>query len=278
MVTNIRNTIQIVVDETNDSFKESDIADYNPLEIVLLSKSNLTETNDIWADLTTFKTSSEVLNLKDTYNADFCAFITDFTHGSCGTISRSTSSLIVPYTCMLEQLSFAHELGHLLGADHNVENRNANIIYPDGCGYIYAPDKWVTIMSYQNVPPCNFTCQRIPFWSNPFVNYFINNVPMGRVNLENNARVCRLNFNALSANQQPENNFTINNATYNNNNSLSATIEAKQTINSNGSVTVQNESHLSLKAGERVRLNTNFKAKANSRLKVYIDEDIDDCE
>jgi len=243
-----------------------------------LSKSNLTETNDLWADLTAFKTSTEVLNLKDTYNADFCAFITDFTHGLCGTISRPTSSLIVPYTCMLDQFSFAHELGHLLGADHNVEDRNPTIVYPDGCGYIYAPGKWVTIMSYQNVPPCDNSCRRQAFWSNPFVDHPVNNVPMGRVNLENNARVCRLNFNTLSANEQPENSFTLSNTTYNNNNSLSATIEAIQTINTNGSVIVQDESSLSLKAGQNIRLNTNFKAKANSRLKVYIDESIDDCE
>ncbi len=85
-------------------------------------------------------------------------------------------------TCAVGNYSFAHEIGHLLGATHNTEiSRNPN--FPYGYGTI-VPGKWRTIMSYQCTS--GGKCPTINYWSSPNVFY------QGRAtgdSLHDNARV-----------------------------------------------------------------------------------------
>jgi hypothetical protein len=69
--------------------------------------------------------------------------------------------------CATGVLSFAHEIGHLLGATHNDEvSKNSHFSY--GYGYT-VPGKWRTIMAYECTS--GGSCPRINFWSSPDVIY-----------------------------------------------------------------------------------------------------------
>ncbi|MCM3603892.1 M12 family metallo-peptidase [Cupriavidus pauculus] len=84
--------------------------------------------------------------------------------------------------CATGVLTFAHEIGHLLGATHNNEiSTNPN--FPYGYGTI-VPGKWRTVMAYECTS--GGSCPRINFWSSPNVFY------QGRAtgdSLHDNARV-----------------------------------------------------------------------------------------
>ncbi len=281
MYTNIKNAIQEAVDDTNEAFVNSDITNYPPIELILVQKLNFVEDPDttIGANLRAFRNTAEVNTLKDLYNADFCTLITDTVFGrSCGSgfvqANNNSAYNLVPYDCMIEQLSFAHEFGHLFGADHDVGSRPINIS-GDGHGYIHYPGRWRTIMSY-NASPCGSAfsefCFRQPYYSNPNVRYPEDNQPMGTIASENNARVCRDYYQTIAQFQQPLNNFILSNTTYSSNNNLYATIEAIQNITSSGSVEIIDSATLILKAGERIRLNNGFSTKTKGHVRIRIEQ------
>ncbi len=96
--------------------------------------------------------------------------------------SSPTAFAVVGHTCATGNLSFAHEIGHLLGATHN-DGVSKNYYYE--YGYAYAvPGKWRTIMAYECTS--GGSCPRVNFWSSPNVLY------QGRAtgdSLHDNARV-----------------------------------------------------------------------------------------
>jgi len=278
MLTDVKNAIQLAVDRTNLAFRLSEITNYNPIELVMISQLNFIEGGSAGVDIVRFKDSTFVQNLRNQYNADFCILITDDVYGNCGIAyvgaSNNFAYGMVPYDCMIENLSFAHEFGHLFGADHDVDSSPLTTAgYAHG--YIDTVGRWRTILGYPT--PCTlngFNCTRFAYYSNPDVNY-IDGRPMGTAARENNARECRENYDNLAQFQQPVNTFLLTNTTYNNNN-LYTTILAKQSITSSGSVIVQDSSTLILKAGQRIRLNNGFstKSKANGHYGI---ETIEDC-
>lgn len=186
---------------------------------------------------------------------------------------------VVANNCMQSNYSFAHELGHLLGAHHDVASAGFT---PKtyGHGYIYFPGRWRTIMSY-NAPPCVDTvyadiCYRIPFWSNPNVDHPTDMVPMGTTTNENNARVCREYNNNLAQLEQPITTLTLTNSIYASNNNKALNLEVKESINTTGVITINNGSNISMKASQRVTLNSGFKSRANARVHIS-NQTFNDC-
>ena len=96
--------------------------------------------------------------------------------------TEETAFAIVHYNCATGYYSFAHELGHLMGARHDEETDPTLPPFPYGHGY-RDHMKWRTIMAYN----CPQSCNRIQYWSNPNVMY--GGEPMGIVNRSDNARV-----------------------------------------------------------------------------------------
>ncbi len=295
MISDIKNAIQNTVEEMNNTFKESEITNYPAVEIALIQKwdyeefSEFSDTimvTDMAVDLNIFKEDSYVNRLRNDYDADFCTLIaagSDF-YGFCGVANdlratTSTAYCLVANNCMRRNLSFAHELGHLLSAHHDVANAR-NEPFPYAHGYIYFPGRWRTIMSYNSLP-CDSTrenrCARLPFWSNPDVNHPTDNVPMGTDSLENNARVLRDYNNNLAGIEQPENNITLSNSTYHSTNNIFTNLEIKQTITTNGNVVVQDDACFYLKAGESVNLNNGFESKPKADVEITIQQ-IEDCQ
>lgn len=287
LICSAENAIQSTVGEMNVAFERSEITNYNAIEIALIQKWNYVENSDsdIVADMDTFRIDPYVNSLRDDYDADFCLLIAERSsfYDACGVAysleaSKSQAFGIVAYNCMRGNLTFAHEIGHLLGAHHNVADAK-NEPYPYAHGYIYFPGRWRTIMSYNSLP-CDSTrenrCNRIGFWSNPNVNHPVDNVPMGTDSLENNAKVLRDYNNTSAALEQPANNITLSSSNYNTTDNIYTDLEIKQSINTSGSVIVQDNACFHLKAGESINLNNGFESKPKADVSISIQQ-IEDC-
>lgn len=103
--------------------------------------------------------------------------------------TRETAFLAVERRCLSEH-TFAHEMGHLLGADHNTENVTLDPPKFDyGHGYragMHIAPRWRTVMAQE----CQDTvCDRENLWSSPLIHH--NGQPAGTVGVHDNARVLR---------------------------------------------------------------------------------------
>lgn len=110
--------------------------------------------------------------------------ITDPAYCGLGYLNSNAASAfsVVGNTCMTGYYSFAHEIGHNFGAQHDPAT-STNTTYPYGHGYWGPGNAWRTIMAYS----CGSNCPRLNYWSNPNVTY--NGSPMGTAATSNNARV-----------------------------------------------------------------------------------------
>lgn len=116
--------------------------------------------------------------------ADIVVLVTAYS-GSCGladvmtTVSPAFASnafAIVPYRCLTDSYSFAHELGHLMGARHDIyQDATRNSPFAFNHGYAQAvptgaaAHPWYTVMGTNNLCSAMLLtdCQRIDFWSTP---------------------------------------------------------------------------------------------------------------
>ncbi len=123
---------------------------------------------------------------RNSYRADQVTLITN-TLDACGrgylmtSLSSSFASdafTVVKRSCATGYYSFGHEIGHNMGAHHDcyVESSTSFYYYKHGYSHIGSTQatSWRTVMAYRN--ECDdqagwSDCQRIPYWSNPNVNY-----------------------------------------------------------------------------------------------------------
>ena len=115
----------------------------------------------------------EIHGLRDRYRADVAILIVDDAKG-CGLSTRVQADAdeafaVVHHQCAAATYTLAHEVGHLIGARHEL-------------GYVNGA-KWRDIMSYKDT--CG-GCPRLAVWSNPMV--LVDGEPAGTMEL-NNARV-----------------------------------------------------------------------------------------
>ncbi len=110
-------------------------------------------------------------------NLDYCGEAFDILNPVSNAFENKAYT-VVEQGCSAGNLSFAHELGHLMGARHNWANDGANNApYPYNHGYFnIAPTpmgtpSWRTIMSYKDASCPASGCARIPYWSNPTIRY-----------------------------------------------------------------------------------------------------------
>ena len=179
-------TIALAVAEANQAYVNSNINIY--LNLVDSFEVSYRETGKTFETiLYDFVGMADVNQRRDSSCADLSALIID-QQDYCGLADAilanpSTAFAIVDYTCATGYFSFAHELGHLMGARHN-EQVDATPGYNhglrhDGGG---SDPSFVTIMSYD----CPGGCQRLQYFSNP--NLMYGPVPMGTTATNYNAR------------------------------------------------------------------------------------------
>ena len=187
---NIDNLIDGSSALANGSFSNSSIS--ATLNIVKKVEVNYLESGSFATDLIALrnKTDGEMDNihtLREQYGADLVVLILG-SGDLCGSayvdVPSSYAFSVVKYDCAGNGLTFSHEIGHNLGAGHDVPNVAVSA-YPYGHGY--KDFNWRTIMA-SNLLPEN----RINYWSNPEIDFVVpgqGSVPMGTVTDEDNARV-----------------------------------------------------------------------------------------
>lgn len=186
-VSNIDSTIALAVAEANQSYTNSKIN--LRLNLVDTLPVTYTETGKTYDQiLADFVANTTVKQHRDQSGADLAAMIINQTD-YCGLAddimaNASTAFAVVHYDCATGYYSFAHELGHLMGARHNQQADSSTTPFPYGHGYQHlAAPLWRTVMAYACASPCT----RLQYWSNPDVPY--SGAAMGTAATNNNARV-----------------------------------------------------------------------------------------
>jgi hypothetical protein len=181
--------INLAVSETNQGYANSSVA--VTLQLAGTGLVSYTETGNFSTELSRYRGTSDgymdsIHTTRNNVAADVAVLIVNGS-AACGigylNSSASSAFTVVARTCATGYYSFAHEIGHNFGANHDPANASGSP-YAYGHGYQYPAGRWRTIMAYA----CSgVSCTRINYWSNPNKTY--NGVAMGTTATNNNARV-----------------------------------------------------------------------------------------
>lgn len=180
-VANINDLIATAVIQTNTGYQNSQIN--QRIRVVHTAEVNYSEAGLNWPNtLSRLAGASDgtldgVHTLRNQYAADAVVLLVQSTNGGvCGiaylmaglsSAYANSAFAVVSTVCATTNLSFAHELGHLMGANHDRQNSSGPVIFPYAYGYQDPGGAFRTVMAYN----CPTFCPRINYWSNPDVSY-----------------------------------------------------------------------------------------------------------
>ena len=185
---------QQAVNSTNTAYINSDI--HTRLRLAGTLEVAYAETSDLSAALRWAREDATVRAARTGVRADMVALLVE-TSGNCGVGYLMTkvgwdfayhAFSVTSRRCAVGNLSFAHELGHNQGCQHNPENGGPpeGLAYPHAYGH-YVDGAFRTIMSYSDLCTPPTYCPRVPYFSNPSVSF--NGVPTGIAGQRDNHRV-----------------------------------------------------------------------------------------
>jgi hypothetical protein len=184
----VQGHIQLAIDETNKSYRNSNVN----LTAALVDSFEVDyKERSLFFDLRAFRENGDGRMDRVHYRraqsaADVAVLLVD-NSDYCGLASAiyadsSRAFAVVYYVCATGIYSLAHEIGHLQGCRHNPEADSANIPFAYGHGYHHYAGQWLTVMARRCM-----NCRRIPFWSNPNMQY--RGATMGTKRRHDNVRV-----------------------------------------------------------------------------------------
>jgi hypothetical protein len=181
----ITNLINIAVSETNTSYANSRIN--QRLRLVHAAEVPYTEVSSFSTNLSNLRLGNGALSdapaMRDAYRADLVALLVHPPSPSaCGIayVMTTVSTAFAPFGVSVTDaacvggLTFAHELGHNMGGQHDWYVNTNPRPYSYAHGFVNpAPgQRWRTIMAYNSLCSAQgFSCQRALNWSNPRVPY-----------------------------------------------------------------------------------------------------------
>jgi peptidyl-Asp metalloendopeptidase len=168
---------QQAVNAANTAYQNSEITPRLRL-VGTMEAVNYTE-NGLSAALNWVRSDPNVAAMRNTVNADLVSILVENDPANCGlgalmrTVRPSFAFSAFSATrrsCAVGNLTFAHELGHNQGCEHNPENGGAptSASYPFAFGH-YVNGSFRTVMSYSD--PCSSGCSRVAHFSNPAVSF-----------------------------------------------------------------------------------------------------------
>jgi hypothetical protein len=186
---NMQSLVQLAVAESNQGYSNSNVG--ITMQLAGYETTSYTESGDFNTDLTRFRGTSDgymdsIHTTRNSVAADVGVLIID-NSAYCGLASgigstAATAFAAVYWDCATGYYSFAHEIGHLQSARHDIATDSSTTPYAYGHGYRYG-NNWRTIMAYN----CPVSCPRLNYWSNPNISY--GGVPMGNASSADNQRV-----------------------------------------------------------------------------------------
>ena len=163
--------IALAIEDANQSFRNSGVGNVR-LELAHAYQTDYVETGSHFDHVFRFAdkgdgTMEEVHALRDQYKADIGVLIVHDPQG-CGLAAQVVAPAqrafaVVHHECAAISYSLAHEIGHLIGARHDLALDDGMEPFPYGHGFVLGT-KWRTMMSYKE--SCD-GCPRVPVWSNP---------------------------------------------------------------------------------------------------------------
>ena len=190
----LKANIALAILESNQSYANSGIAPH--LRLVHVQQVTYAETGNLTTDVhrlagTTDGFMDNVHALRNLYGADVVTLIVENGGGFCGMADAVKASAATAFdvvqriACLTGYYSFAHELGHLQGARHDIYEDRLRTPYSYGHGYVNLPALWRTVMAYDKKCTDNgVTCTRLQYWSNPAATY--GGAAMGDATARNN--------------------------------------------------------------------------------------------
>lgn len=191
-VAQVETIAQNAVDITNVAYGNSQVVPR--MYLVHTAEATRNDSGNMGADLSWVASDAGVAMLRNTHAADMVSLLVN-SGGACGIgfVQRnpgpgfaSSAFQVTALSCAVGNLSFAHELGHNMGCEHNPENSDA---WPAGGSFLWSYGDWHsgsyrTVMSYSN--PCSGGCTRHPYFSNSNVSFL--GLPTGVLDLRENYR------------------------------------------------------------------------------------------
>jgi len=168
-----RSRARLMVDLTNEGFSNSRMS--TRINLAHTGVSPYNESGDMTVDLETIVNHNAINSLRNTHAADAVGLIVSSDQDLCGIayLMPVLGDGFAPYafsvTASVCFTTFAHELGHNMGMEHDPVNAGPadEAIFPWAYGH-FVPNQWTTLMSYPN--PCG-DCPDITYFSNPNVEF-----------------------------------------------------------------------------------------------------------
>ncbi len=202
---NMTSLINACIQSANESFTNSNMTSNVQLELAGAVKVNYTESGYVGTDKDRLITASDgymdnIFSLRDQYYADVVVLLVDYdSYGYAGIAADIEVSSTYAYCVVVDDYAvgnytFAHEIGHLIGARHDNDSNNSPRAYAHG--YRYNPGNWRTIMAVYDP-----VVMRINYWSSPLNTY--GGVAMGTADWNDARRVWSERAEAVSQFRQP---------------------------------------------------------------------------
>lgn len=194
--------INLAIQNANDSYLNSGVTNMR-LALAHKQQISFSETTNMANDLDVIVQNSVIANLRNQYDADVVVLLTDGNYG--GALGRATQILAtdaVSYAIVESDFAngpdyvFAHEVGHLQGAQHAPEDPidpNGPFSYGFGHKFSYKPSIFVdrrrrsTVMAYPWTFGSQYTWTSVKHFSNPNITY--NGAATGVINSKENFQV-----------------------------------------------------------------------------------------
>ena len=178
----MNNLINLGVSETNTSYANSGVS--QRIRLVHTVEVDYTEVNSFSTNLTNLRGGVGALSgipaLRDAHRADLVTMLVRppvpdacgiaFVMTNVSTAFAPSGYSVTDTTCVSPGYTFAHELGHNMGAQHDWYMTSTTLPFTYAHGYVNIAlgQRWRTLMSYNdNCAALGFICTRLLQWANP---------------------------------------------------------------------------------------------------------------